>query len=137
MPGTPPSHADKLGPILPENSAELGRWSILTPVLLWWVGVLISGVGLAAIQLVREAGALPYATASADKHRFTQQAGAEASIDYKAGPWLESLRQATGGQPIDVVVDCVGASYYAQVRRAASHLPSLSLHAASLPPSVF
>lgn len=44
-----------------------------------------SGVGLAAIQLTREAGAIPYVTASILKHQYALAAGAEATIDYKTG----------------------------------------------------
>jgi len=44
-----------------------------------------SGVGLAAIQLAREVDAIPYVTASAEKHQYAIAAGAEAAIDYKKG----------------------------------------------------
>jgi hypothetical protein len=44
-----------------------------------------SGVGLAAIQLAREAGAVPYATVSAGKAHVALGVGAERAIDYKKG----------------------------------------------------
>ena len=51
------------------------------------LGSMCSGVGLAAIQLTREAGAIPFVTASPEKHHHALSVGAEAAVDYKQGEW--------------------------------------------------
>ena len=162
-----------------------------------------SGVGLAAVQLAREAGAVPFATASGGKLSFPQQVGAEHTIDYQkgerthgtrergikdradvgagvmsrirfrsqnqslsvaeggrmkcptrdpvlsrdtpnpafsrpvslslaatllrvygtAGPFLPELQEVTKGEGVDLILDCVGASYFKQARLLSFALP--------------
>ncbi|HEX6987917.1 MAG TPA: NAD(P)H-quinone oxidoreductase [Bacillota bacterium] len=78
-----------------------------------------SGVGTAAIQLVREWGARPLATAgSDDKVDLCRQLGAEAAFNYRAGPWDAAVIEATGGRGVDVILDPVGAPYWDQNLRA-------------------
>ena len=67
------------------------------------------GVGAAAVQLARAAGARVFATAGgADKLALCRALGAEEAFDYRAGPWLELLLASTGGRGVDVVFDPVG-----------------------------
>ncbi|MBI3372917.1 MAG: NADPH:quinone oxidoreductase family protein [Betaproteobacteria bacterium] len=67
------------------------------------------GVGAAAMQLARAAGARVFATAGGDdKLALCRALGAEAAFDYRAGPWLEPLLAHTGGRGVDVVFDPVG-----------------------------
>lgn len=67
------------------------------------------GVGAAAVQLARVAGARVFATAGgADKLALCRELGAEEAFDYRAGPWLEPLLACTGGRGVDVVFDPVG-----------------------------
>jgi NADPH:quinone reductase len=67
------------------------------------------GVGAAAVQLARAAGARVYATAGGEeKLALCRELGAEAAFDYRAGPWLEPLLARTGGRGVDVVFDPVG-----------------------------
>ena len=67
------------------------------------------GVGAAAVQLARVAGARVFATAGgADKLALCRALGAEEAFDYRAGPWLELLLASTGGRGVDVVFDPVG-----------------------------
>lgn len=74
-----------------------------------------SGVGTAALQLAREAGVRALATAgSPAKREVCLRLGAEAAFDYRAGPFLPAVRQATGGRGVDVILDFVGASYWEQ-----------------------
>jgi putative PIG3 family NAD(P)H quinone oxidoreductase len=73
-----------------------------------------SGVGTAAIQLVRLAGATPVATASAHKHQQLLDLGAERCIDYRSEDFAEASREATGGRGVDVILDFVGGPYLAQ-----------------------
>lgn len=67
------------------------------------------GVGAAAIQLARIAGARVFATAGGpEKVRICRDLGAEDAFDYRAGPWLEPFLACTGGNGADVIVDPVG-----------------------------
>src|SRR5690606_35642212 len=71
-----------------------------------------SGVGTAAIQMVREAGATIFVTAgSEEKCRRCLELGAHAAIDYKRESFAERVLELTGGAGVDVVLDPIGASY--------------------------
>jgi putative PIG3 family NAD(P)H quinone oxidoreductase len=73
-----------------------------------------SGVGTAAITLGREAGLRVIVTAgSEEKCRRCREHGADLAIDYRAGDFSASVREATGGAGVDVVLDCVGGRYLA------------------------
>ncbi|MCS7024992.1 MAG: NAD(P)H-quinone oxidoreductase [Bryobacteraceae bacterium] len=72
-----------------------------------------SGVGLAAIQLARAAGATVYATAgSAEKISVVLQAGAHHAINYREQNFADQIRKNAGG--VDLILDCVGGAYLAQ-----------------------
>ncbi|PIC65156.1 NADPH:quinone oxidoreductase [Sporosarcina sp. P13] len=74
-----------------------------------------SGVGTAAIQLVREAGARSIITAGTEvKRAFCMDLGASKAIDYKAGPFVEEVLHATDGKGVNTVLDFVGAPYFEQ-----------------------
>jgi tumor protein p53-inducible protein 3 len=73
-----------------------------------------SGVGTAAIQLCKLAGATPIVTASAMKHERLKDLGAEHCIDYKAGDFAEEVLKLTDGAGVNIVLDFVGASYFKQ-----------------------
>jgi NADPH:quinone reductase-like Zn-dependent oxidoreductase len=73
-----------------------------------------SGVGTAAIQLGRVAGARVFGTArSADKLKRAMQLGLRGSVVVgdDPGPFLDAVQLWTGGRGIDVVLDLVGAAY--------------------------
>ncbi|MBM3675500.1 MAG: zinc-binding dehydrogenase [Actinobacteria bacterium] len=67
------------------------------------------GVGIAAIQLAKRAGAKVLATASS-VDRLTRLAafGLDHGIDYSADGWVDAVRAASGGRGVDLVVDSVG-----------------------------
>ena len=73
-----------------------------------------SGVGTAAIQLVKVADAHPYVTASAPKHDTCKQLGAEAAIDYESEDFAERIADITNHQGVDIILDFIGAPYYHQ-----------------------
>lgn len=74
-----------------------------------------SGVGTAATQLVREAGARALVTAgSKPKLEACRDLGAAAAFDYKAGPFAPGVLEATGGRGVDLILDVVGAPYWEQ-----------------------
>jgi putative PIG3 family NAD(P)H quinone oxidoreductase len=74
-----------------------------------------SGIGTTAIQLARAHGARVFATAgSAEKCAACERLGAERAINYRDADFLEAVRAATGGNGVDVVLDMVGAEYFAR-----------------------
>ena len=70
-----------------------------------------SGVGTAAIQLAKLAGALPVVTASAGKHEAVDELGAARTIDYHAEDFAEAVLDFTAGKGADVILDFVGGPY--------------------------
>ena len=74
-----------------------------------------SGVGTAAIQLARAAGARAIVTVgSAEKAERCRTLGAAAAINYREGPFEPAVKEATGGRGVDVILDMVGAPYWEQ-----------------------
>lgn len=74
-----------------------------------------SGVGTAAIQLVREAGGTSIVTAgSEEKRRTCLDLGASLAIDYKEGPFKPKIKEATDGQGVNIILDFIGAPYWEQ-----------------------
>ncbi|MGG5810307.1 NAD(P)H-quinone oxidoreductase [Falsiroseomonas sp. CW058] len=74
-----------------------------------------SGIGVTAIQLAKAFGATVYATAgSAEKCAAILRFGADAAIDYKAQDFAAEVKGLTGGKGVDVVLDMVGAPYFAR-----------------------
>jgi NADPH:quinone reductase-like Zn-dependent oxidoreductase len=67
------------------------------------------GVGMAAIQLCRIAGAEVIGTASASKHALLREAGVTHAIDYRTEDFEEAVRRVTGGRGVDIVLDATGA----------------------------
>ncbi len=71
-----------------------------------------SGVGTAAIQLARAAGARPWVTAgAAEKLAFCRELGAELAVNYKEDDWLTAVMDASHGQGVNLILDPVGANY--------------------------
>ncbi|MBD3896529.1 zinc-binding dehydrogenase [Halomonas sp. ML-15] len=67
------------------------------------------GVGTALIQLCRIVGAIPYALSQADKAEALEALGAEAVFDRtQMEDFTGQVLAATGGAPIDAVMDLVG-----------------------------
>lgn len=73
-----------------------------------------SGVGTAAIQLVRHAGGHPHITASAPKHDVCRDLGAETTIDYKTEDFAARIAEVTDQRGVDIILDFVGAPYFHQ-----------------------
>lgn len=74
-----------------------------------------SGVGTAAIQLIREAGAVALVTAgSPEKIRRCLELGARAAWNRKEGAFAPWVAAQTGGRGVDLILDCVGAPYFEQ-----------------------
>jgi len=67
------------------------------------------GVGMAAIQLCRIAGAEVIGTASAAKHATLRDAGVAHAIDYRTQDFEQEVKRITGGRGVDIVLDATGA----------------------------
>jgi NADPH2:quinone reductase len=67
------------------------------------------GVGMAAIQLAKQAGATVMATASSDeKLERLQEFGLDHGINYANENFVERTRELTDGRGVDVILDSVG-----------------------------
>jgi len=74
-----------------------------------------SGVGTAAVQLAREAGARVLATAGTpEKVQLALRLGAHAAWNRREGPFAPWAARETGGRGADLVLDFVGAPYLEQ-----------------------
>lgn len=72
-----------------------------------------SGVGTAATQLAREAGARVMVTAGSETKLATcRSLGAELGINYKEQDFVVAAKQATDGAGPAVVIDFIGGSYF-------------------------
>jgi len=80
-----------------------GRWAL--------VHAGASGVGTAAIQIAKAIGARIAVTASAGKHEICHRLGADSVIDYNAEDFVDVIREVTGGEGADVVLDVIGGDY--------------------------
>ena len=70
------------------------------------------GVGSAAVQIGKAAGARVIAAASgAEKAAWCRTLGADAVIDYGAGDLREAIKSATDGRGPDVIYDPVGGAF--------------------------
>ena len=76
------------------------------------------GVGSAAIQLGKAAGARVIATAGgAEKVALCRRLGADLGIDYLKEDFVAQVREATGGQGADVIYDPVGGEVFEKSRK--------------------
>ena len=72
------------------------------------------GLGLAAIQLAKRAGAIVLATASSDdKLERLKPFGLDHGINYSSPDWVREVRTVTGGRGVHLAVDSVGGSVLA------------------------
>lgn len=78
-----------------------------------------SGVGTAAIQLARLAGAENViVTASEAKHDFCQKLGADHTIDYRTEDFAARVLDITESKGVDVLIDFVGGPNFASNLKA-------------------
>ncbi len=70
-----------------------------------------SGVGIAAIQMAKRAGARVLATASSDERLARLgEYGLDHGINYVTNDFVDAVRQLTNGGGADVIVDSIGGS---------------------------
>lgn len=98
------------------NLAVLGKVAAGEHVL---IHAAASGVGTAAIQLVRAFGGVAIATAgSKQKLDVCQSLGAQHVINYKEESFAEKVLAITSGNGVQVILDPIGASYWEQNLKA-------------------
>ncbi|MGH1364050.1 MAG: NAD(P)H-quinone oxidoreductase [Calditrichia bacterium] len=107
-----------------EDAAAIPEVFLTAYQALFWLGklkrdehVLIhagaSGVGTAAIQLVRNSGSMAIVTAGSDeKLQFCRDLGASVAINYRNEEFPEKVLDTTNGLGVNLILDCVGASYW-------------------------
>jgi putative PIG3 family NAD(P)H quinone oxidoreductase len=95
-----------------DNLVTRGRLAAGETVLIHGGG---GGVGTAAIQLARRAGARVLVTAgSPQKLEFSRGLGADAGINHREEDFPSRVRELTGGRGADLILDVMGASYLAR-----------------------
>lgn len=74
-----------------------------------------SGIGTAAIQMLKAAGSTIVVTAgSEEKCLRCRELGADVAVNYRVGDFVAAAKEATGGRGVDVVLDSIGAPYLEQ-----------------------
>jgi NADPH2:quinone reductase len=100
------------------------------------------GVGLAAVELGKKAGARVIAAASSEaKRQVCRRAGADEVVDYSAEGWRDAVKALVGEKGVDVVYDPVGGPFaepalrlmgwrgrYLVVGFAAGEIPKVALN---------
>ena len=77
------------------------------------------GVGLAAIQLAKRAGATVLATAGSDERlERLKEYGLDHGVNYRDEGWVAKARQLAGGQGVNLVVDSVGTTLAGSIAAA-------------------
>ena len=80
-----------------------------------------SGIGTAAIQMLRARGHIVFATAgSAGKCAACERLGAARAINYREADFVDVVKQETGGRGVDVILDMVGGDYIQRNMSAAA-----------------
>jgi NADPH:quinone reductase len=80
------------------------------------------GVGLAAVQLAKRAGAIVYATASSDeKLEHAREYGVDHPINYRERDLVATIKELTSGRGVDLVVDPVGGGVLQQSLACTGH----------------
>lgn len=91
------------------NVADLGRLKRGERLLIHGGG---SGIGLTAIQLARHLGAQAIVTVGSEqKAQFCRDFGAAFAINYREEDFVARIKEITGKEGVDVVLDMVGAPY--------------------------
>jgi len=74
-----------------------------------------SGVGTAAIALVKESGGKILVTAGSEaKCARCRELGADLAVNYRDADFVAAARELTGGRGVDVVLSHIGAPYWKQ-----------------------
>jgi NADPH2:quinone reductase len=86
------------------------------------------GVGTAAVQLAKIAGAEVFATASSDeKLALVKQLGADHVINYKKQDFAEIIKKETRGRGVDVILESIGGEIYEKSQQSLAVMGRLVL----------
>jgi NADPH:quinone reductase-like Zn-dependent oxidoreductase len=107
---------------------NLGNLKAGETVLIHGIG---GGVGIAALQLARLRKAIVIGTASPAKHAALRAFGADHLLDSRAGGITAEVRRLTGGRGVDVVLDPLGGSSFAESYALLAPLGRLVVYGAS------
>jgi NADPH:quinone reductase-like Zn-dependent oxidoreductase len=70
------------------------------------------GVGIAATQIARNAGAEIFGTASPGKHDAIRAQGVQYAIDYRNDDFAVEVETLTGGEGVDLIIDPLGPASF-------------------------
>ena len=70
------------------------------------------GVGIAATQIARNAGAEIFGTASPSKHDAIRAQGVAHPIDYRSQDFEAEVMRITGGEGVDLIIDALGPTSF-------------------------
>ena len=70
------------------------------------------GVGTAATQIARDAGAEIFGTASAVKHEAIRAQGVDHPIDYRSADFEAEVKELTDGEGVDLIIDATGPTAF-------------------------
>jgi NADPH2:quinone reductase len=87
------------------------------------------GVGLAAVQLARIAGARVFGTVSSDaKASLVREHGADAVINYASQKFADEVLSLTDGRGVDLILDAVGKPTFEEGLRCLAPFGHLILY---------
>jgi NADPH:quinone reductase len=87
------------------------------------------GVGLAAVQLAKAAGARVFGTVSSDaKAGLVKELGADAVINYATQKFADEVLKLTDGRGVDLILDAVGKPTFEEGLRCLANLGHLILY---------
>jgi NADPH2:quinone reductase len=87
------------------------------------------GVGLAAVQLAKAAGARVFGTVSSDaKAALVRELGADAVINYATGKFADEVLRLTDGRGADLILDAVGKPTFEEGLRCLAPFGHLILY---------
>jgi putative PIG3 family NAD(P)H quinone oxidoreductase len=91
------------------NMIERGRLSKGESVLIHGGS---SGIGTTAIQLAHALGARVFTTAGSDeKCQACRELGADLAVNYRTQDFVKTVREATGGVGVNLIIDIIGGDY--------------------------
>lgn len=109
--GLTPAEAASIPIVFLTASWTLERIAQLGPNQTVLIHAATGGVGLAALQIARLAGATVLATAgSPEKRAFLQDLGITCVANSRDVSFADAVREATGGQGVDVVLNCLAGA---------------------------
>jgi NADPH:quinone reductase-like Zn-dependent oxidoreductase len=85
------------------------------------------GVGLAALDIAKQIGAITYGTASPTKHKFLAERGLDHAIDYRNQDWLPEIKKLTDGRGVDLILDPIGGKHWKKSYAALRHTGRLGM----------